>query len=93
VLRPALLARRLEGARQRLDDLGRLLVSVDPDAPLARGYARVTARGGATLTSAAAAKAAGALVLRFADGAVEAKVEGAKGKGYSDVKPEQPTLF
>ncbi len=93
VLRPALLARRLEGARQRLDDLGRLLASVDPDAPLVRGYARVTARGGATLTSAAAAKAAGGLVLKFADGVVDAKVEGARPKGYSEGKPEQPTLF
>ncbi|MCC2980886.1 exodeoxyribonuclease VII large subunit [Sphingomonas sp. IC4-52] len=93
VLRPALLQRRLEGARQRLEDLGRLLASVDPDAPLARGYARVTDRAGATLTSAAAARAAGGLTLNFADGAVDTKVEGARSRSYPPAKPEQPTLF
>jgi exodeoxyribonuclease VII large subunit len=93
VLRPALLARRIDGARQRLEDLGRLLASVDPDAPLARGYARVTARGGGTLTSAAAARAAGAVTLNFADGTVDAKVEGVRGRAYSGTKADQPTLL
>jgi exodeoxyribonuclease VII large subunit len=93
VLRPALLQRRLEGARQRLEDLGRLLTSVDPDAPLARGYARVTAKGGATLTTTAAAKSAAAVTLHFRDGTVDAQVEGARARSYSKTKPEQPTLF
>ncbi|WP_076744084.1 exodeoxyribonuclease VII large subunit [Sphingomonas jeddahensis] len=93
VLRPALLQRRLEGARQRLEDLGRLLVSVDPDAPLARGYARITAKGGATLTTTAAAKNAGAVTLHFRDGTLDAQVEGARARSYSKAKPEQPTLF
>ncbi|WBH15387.1 exodeoxyribonuclease VII large subunit [Sphingomonas radiodurans] len=93
VLRPALLARRIEGARQRLEDLGRLLASVDPDAPLARGYARVTARGGATLTSAATAKAAGAVTLHFRDGTVDAKVDGARPRAATGDAPAQPLLF
>lgn len=93
ILRPALLQQRLDGARQRLEDLGRLLASVDPDAPLARGYARVTDRSGATLTSAAAARAAGELTLKFADAAVDAKVEGTRARSYPTKKPEQPTLF
>jgi len=93
ILRPALLQQRLDGARQRLEDLGRLLASVDPDAPLARGYARVTDRAGATLTTAAAARSAGELTLKFADAAVDAKVEGARARSYPSKKPEQPTLF
>ncbi len=93
VLRPALLQRRLEGARQRLEDLGRLLASVDPDAPLARGYARVTAKGGETLATTAAARSAGAVTLHFRDGTVDAQVEGARPRAYARPKPEQPTLF
>lgn len=93
ILRPALLQQRLDSARQRLEDLGRLLASIDPDAPLARGYARVTDRSGATLTSAAAARAAGELTLKFADAAVDAKVEGTRPRSYPTKKPEQPTLF
>jgi exodeoxyribonuclease VII large subunit len=102
VLRPSLLDRRLEGARQRLADLGRLLASVDPDAPLARGYARITDRTGATLTTAKAAKAAGALTLRFADDTLDARVEGSAAASYPPAKsakpakaakPDQPTLL
>jgi exodeoxyribonuclease VII large subunit len=93
VLRPALLQRRVEGAKQRLEDLGRLLASVDPDAPLARGYARVTARGGGTLASVAAARSAGAVTLHFRDGTVDAKVEGSRTRSYAEGKPEQPMLF
>ena len=92
-LRPATLDRRLEAARQRLADFGRLLAAVDPDAPLQRGYARVTARGGATLTTAAAARGAGAVTLHFRDGNVDAKVEGAKPRAYAPATPEQPSLL
>jgi len=92
-LRPATLDRRLEAARQRLADFGRLLAAVDPDAPLQRGYARVTARGGATLTTAAAARGVGAVTLHFRDGNVDAKVEGAKPRAYAPATPEQPSLL
>ena len=92
-LRPALLQRQLDAARQRLADLGRLLGTVNPDAILDRGYVRITSREGETLTSAAAAKVAGALTLRFRDGAVDAKVERAGARAYSADKPTQPTLF
>jgi exodeoxyribonuclease VII large subunit len=93
VLRPAMLARQLAAARSRLDDLGRVLDAVNPDAPLGRGYVRVTARDGRTLTSAEAARGAGALTLRFRDGTVDAKVEKAGAKVYPQPKPEQPTLL
>lgn len=96
-IRPAVLERRLEGARARLADIGKLVEALGPDAPLARGYARVETKDGAAVTSAAAAKAANALRLRFADGVAEAKVERAveraEPRSYSRPKPEQPTLF
>ncbi len=73
-LRPAMLLRQVEAAKARLADLGRLLYSVNPDTILQRGYARVTARDGKTLTTAAAARAAGAVTIRFRDDAIDAKV-------------------
>lgn len=93
-LRPAMLDQRLASARDRLDRTGRLLDSLDPDAPLKRGYARVSARlKGAVIGSAAAARAAGAVTLHFADGTADATVERAPGKTYAAKKPEQPTLL
>ena len=50
-------------------------------------------RGGGTVTSVEGARAAGALVLRFADGAVDARVERSGGAPYVKDKPEQPDLF
>ncbi|WP_085808992.1 exodeoxyribonuclease VII large subunit [Sphingomonas sp. TZW2008] len=101
VLRPALLDRRVESARQRLNDLGRLLASVDPDAPLARGYARVTGPDGTTLATAAAARAAGAVTLHFRDATVDAVIDGGRAeRARAEVTPrkaaakvDQPTLF
>jgi exodeoxyribonuclease VII large subunit len=78
------LERRREGARRdclgrRPADLERLALALaghDPQRTLARGYALVEERaGGEPVTSAAAARAAGRLRLRFADDAVAARVE------------------
>jgi exodeoxyribonuclease VII large subunit len=101
-IRPATLERRLEAARRRLADVGRLVDSLNPDRILERGYARVEAAAGGTVTTAEAARAAGALSLRFRDGAVavqvdgspmpEAKVERTPRRAYPD-KPEQPRLI
>ncbi len=74
-LRPALLARRWERDRARLEGLERLLVSLDPRALLSRGYAMVRGDDGAIVTSAAKARATGHLRLQFADGEVSAAVE------------------
>jgi exodeoxyribonuclease VII large subunit len=100
-LRPAVLVRRLEGARAGLAATWRLVESLNPDRVLERGYARVTAQdGGATLSSAAAVRQAGAVTLRFRDGSVDAvadaaarpKVERKPVKPY--VAPDtQPTLL
>jgi exodeoxyribonuclease VII large subunit len=93
-LRPAMLEARLEAARDRLARTGRLLESLNPDALLRRGYVRVSARpSDAVVASAGAARAAGALTLHFADGAVDARVERPGGKTYARGEPEQPSLL
>jgi exodeoxyribonuclease VII large subunit len=92
-LRPAMLTQRLAQSQARLDQLWRLAQSLNPDRILERGYARITRRDGTTLTSAAGAKNAGLLTLRFKDGEIDARVERAAGSAKPDVKPDQPGLF
>ena len=61
----------------RRRDLGRLALALaahDPERTLARGYAMVEDRGGEPLGSAAAARAARDLRLRFRDGCLSARV-------------------
>jgi exodeoxyribonuclease VII large subunit len=90
-LRPAMLSRKLDHARQRLDQLWRVAVTLNPDAVLQRGYARVERRSdGATLSSAAEARKAGALTVRFADGAVDVVTDG--GKVEAKPKPVKPPV-
>jgi exodeoxyribonuclease VII large subunit len=89
-----MLQRQIDAARARLADIGRLLESVNPDTILERGYARVTARDGATVTTASAARSAAALTLVFqGKQSVDVKVERSGTRAYSPVKPEQPTLL
>ena len=87
----------LRDSRTKLEALARLLPTLHPDRPLALGYARVERRSDhQTVTRAGPAKAAGALTLRFADGAVEVRVDGAPRTPYGasgKVAPEQPTLL
>jgi exodeoxyribonuclease VII large subunit len=92
-LRPALLNQRITQAQNRLDQLWRVAQSLNPDAVLDRGYARVEKRAGGTITSAAEANAAGALRLRFKDGAVDARVETSGAPAKGKVNPSQPELF
>ena len=51
------------------------LAAHDPERVVERGYAVVDDRAGDVLTSAEAARAAGAVRLRFADAAVDARIE------------------
>jgi exodeoxyribonuclease VII large subunit len=72
-------AASLAGDRRR--DLDRLLLALDahdPQRTLERGYAVVEDAAGAPLTTAGAARDAGAVTLRFADGPATA-----------DVRPEE----
>jgi exodeoxyribonuclease VII large subunit len=100
-LRPGLLVAVQRRARERLDALWRVAELAHPNTPLARGYARVEDKDGATLTSAAAARAAARLRLVFADGGVEASTGASGGPGlerprrasYRAPPPDQPKLF
>ena len=74
MLHSRLLLRRVEQGQQRLDALARLQGSLHPEAPLKRGFARVTDADGKTIMSRDAAVKAGDVGLRFADGEVGASV-------------------
>ena len=93
--------RRIAEAQARLDALWRLAELAHPDKPLERGFARVTAFDGATLTSAAAAALEARLRMVFRDGEVEAttgsagvppRVERPKRRGYRP-SDDQPGLL
>ncbi|ANI77962.1 MULTISPECIES: exodeoxyribonuclease VII large subunit [Sphingobium] len=74
-LRPDYLTRVFHDRATAFDRLSRLFVSVNPDLPLQRGFARVMA-GDRLVKTTADARAAGAVSLHFADGAVGAVIEG-----------------
>jgi len=67
-LSPRLLDRRMKQAGDRFAALDRVLPQLDPDKPLARGFARVTSSAGRTLIAQAEAAKEEALVLKFRDG-------------------------
>ena len=104
-LRHELVGQRLDLAAERLASLWRLAGLAHPERPLQRGFVRVTDRAGRTLIHAADARTAGYLNLRFADGSVEATVEGSVArlersapKSYRPQRPKpgsapQPGLF
>jgi len=75
-LRPPLLTGNLARAKERLDRLWRVAASLNPDAVLRRGYARVEKRGGGTIATAADARRAGSVTIVFQDdGRVDVRVE------------------
>ncbi|MFZ5664443.1 MAG: exodeoxyribonuclease VII large subunit [Pseudomonadota bacterium] len=70
-LDPAVLDRITRRAGERLAGLERVLAQLDPDAPLQRGYARVTAGDGRTLIDKAVAAREPRLTLHFRDGTLD----------------------
>ena len=95
-LRPAILQRQHDAARDRLEATWRLVESLDPNKLLDRGYVRVTARpSGDTLVTAQATRSAGAVTLHFRDGPVDAKVERGGAKAYDRNRDpaDQPSLL
>lgn len=92
MLHPRLLTRRVEQGQQRLDALTRLAGSLHPEAPLKRGFARVTDADGKTIMSRAAAVKAGDVTLRFVDGEVGSVVNGSAPPRPSTPKPMPPTV-
>ena len=95
--RPSLLDSAYRRAKERLESLWRIAEAANPERPLARGYALVTDRSGQVMTSAAAAREARALTLRFGDGSVDAEigeaVERPRARAYPKGKGDQPKLL
>jgi exodeoxyribonuclease VII large subunit len=108
-LRPAILTQQWASAQSRLEQLWRVATTLNPDAILGRGYARVEARGGGLIATRGAAEKASAITLHFADGTIDARiensssetgsgktggaVEGKLKKAYQGPSLNQPDLF
>ena len=65
----------LEARRGRLDSLAAAIAAHDPQRVVARGYAMVEDRAGEIVTTAAAARAARDVRLRFSDADVDARIQ------------------
>jgi len=70
-LRPALVLQRIDAARAQVEGLDRLRRSLDPEAPLARGYVLVMDGDGQLIRSRAEAAGQSSLRLKFADGTLD----------------------
>lgn len=97
-LTPALVTRPLAEKASKLAALERLRLQLDPKAPLARGYALVSAPGHAVVGSRALAAQQPGLTLQFADGELDVTPEGKPRKKPAPAKPappsaSQPDLF
>ena len=92
-LRPALVEQRIVHARQQLASLWRLAGMAHPERPLQRGFVRVTDRTGKTILHAGDAREAAALSLRFADGSVDATVDGAGASGFGRLERASPRSY
>ena len=76
-LRRELVEQQIARLSERLAARWEMAQLVHPERPLSRGYVRVDDRSGRPLLHAADARAAGAVTLRFSDGALDATVDGA----------------
>jgi exodeoxyribonuclease VII large subunit len=83
--------RGLERAAERLAALSKLYISVDPERPLQRGFARVT-RADGSIVHAGAALASGEQVgIKFGDKVTrQAVIDGAPGDAATTAKPARP---
>jgi exodeoxyribonuclease VII large subunit len=88
-LSQALLQSNARRAGERLAALDRLRRSLDPRAPLARGYALVSAPGHPVVASRALAAQQSALTLEFADGTLEVAPGAAPVRKPRSVAPGQ----
>jgi len=98
-LRRDLIDQRIARLSERLSAAWKMAELAHPERPLSKGYVRVTARDGRTLTHARDARDAQRLTMHFGDGAVEATVDGVatsrpvEPKRRRPYMPPQPGLF
>ena len=92
-LRPEALLQRIATARGRVDALDRLRRSLDPEAPLLRGYVLVTDAAGHVVKTRAVAAGEAELTLKFADGSLAVSPRGGRAKPAPAPTPQQPKLL
>lgn len=93
---PAQITARIAANRERLQALSRLMISLNPDSVLDRGYVRVTAVDGRTLVNKAAAAKEAGLTLHFRDGELAvapAEARPPRSSARKPVPPAQGTLL
>jgi exodeoxyribonuclease VII large subunit len=84
-------ARKLERAGERLTALSKLHASVDPDRPLARGFARVARPDGTLVREGAGLSSGEAVAITFGDRVTRnAVIDGAANDPLAAAKPERP---
>jgi len=86
------LRRRLERMTERLSSLDKLYLSLNPDGPLKRGFARVHRADGSLARSAKALASGETVSIKFGDGDRSAVIDGARGRAKPRA-PEQGDLF
>jgi exodeoxyribonuclease VII large subunit len=88
-LKPAAV-RKLERLSERLESLAKLYVSVDPDRPLQRGFARVTRQDGSLVRGGAALVSGETVDIKFGDGATRQAVVDGASAGDAASSPAKP---
>jgi exodeoxyribonuclease VII large subunit len=91
-LQPAAL-RKLERLSERLESLAKLYVSVDPDRPLQRGFARVTREDGSLVRAGAVLASGENVAIKFGDQVTrQAVIDGASDPAAATAKPARPRV-
>lgn len=89
-LRPEQVLQRIDTARQRVEGLDRLRRSLNPEAPLLRGYVLVTSMAGHVMKTRAEASAEATLRLKFADGTLDVATGNAPVTPRATPRPRGP---
>jgi exodeoxyribonuclease VII large subunit len=91
-LQPAAM-RKLERLSERLESLAKLYVSVDPDRPLQRGFARVTREDGSLVRAGAVLASGENVAIKFGDQVTrQAVIDGASDPPVAAAKPARPRV-
>jgi exodeoxyribonuclease VII large subunit len=88
-LEPAM-RRKLERVGERLESLAKLHASVDPSAPLKRGFARVHRADGSLVKAGASLTSGEGVRLVFADTTRQATIDGTPAAAPTPTKPARP---
>ncbi len=89
-LMPGMMQKRITREQERFAALERLYLSLDPKAPLRRGFVLVTGEDGTLLRSRAAAARQPVLSIEFADGTLDAVPAGQAESAKSPPKAKKP---